>query len=79
MKITVSREDGSEEVYNDVSDYYLAVRQLHPLGVGDYLAGEYQTRSYSRGVNLRDIAKEIAQSLIELQAIMKEHSHASTT
>lgn len=70
MKIII--EDGeTQTVFEDVSDYYLAVRQLEKLGLKEGLAGEFQTRSFSAGGCLREIAKEITQALLEIQDILK--------
>jgi hypothetical protein len=66
MEIIV--KDGEyEATYRDVTDMYLAVRQAQPYKHEDAVGFEIQTRSYSRGGNVREIVKEIQQSLVELQ------------
>jgi len=67
MQITV--KDGEyEATYNDVLDFFLAVRQVQPLQNPEgKVEAEIQTRSYSRGNNLREIVKELSQAEVELQ------------
>jgi hypothetical protein len=67
MKITI--QDGEkEQVFDDVLDYYIAVRQVAPLMTKESnLAREIQTKSYSKGSALRDILKELRQSVVELE------------
>lgn len=67
MKITI--EDGEDkQVFDGVLDYYIAVRQLAPLMTkkGE-MAQEIQTKSYSKGSSVRDILKELRQSIVELE------------
>ena len=73
MQITV--KDGEyEATYNDVLDFFLAVRQVTPLQNPEgKLEAEIQTRSYSRGGNnLREIVKELRQAIVELEALMNK-------
>jgi len=67
VKITVTKDNGEEDIFDGVSDYYLAVRCPVPLTKDKKIFQEIQTRSYSSGSNLRDIIKELRQSTIELQ------------
>ena len=79
LKITIERKNENDEdiveVFQDVTDYYVAVRQLHHFEAGDGLAGEYQTRSYScQGGGLREVVKELRQSLVELDLRMSKET-----
>lgn len=73
MRIVVTTDEGSEIVYQHVTDYYLALRQMEPCKVGEDSRVSLlpETRSYSRGSNLREVVKELAQSLVEIQAYLK--------
>ena len=77
MKIIVYHDDGKEEVYQEVTDAYLAVRQHQPMASKEgQIALLPETRSYSWGNNLRELVKELYQSQTELQEIIK---NANTT
>jgi hypothetical protein len=66
MKITV--ENGRKiTVFNNVSDYYIAVRVHDPLTEGSAMITGAHTYSQSYGAALREIVKEVQQSLVELQ------------
>jgi len=75
MKITIEFDDG-EEIYQDVLDYYLVVRNATPLMSSEnkpMLSKEIVTRSYSRcseSANLRELAKELHQSHLEIQRLL---------
>jgi len=72
MKITILMDNGTEQIFNDVTDYYFAVRQLNPLMSEDKkIAILPETRSYSHGPNIRELIKELSQSLIELQDFLR--------
>jgi hypothetical protein len=71
MKITVEKDDGTVQTFDEVTDAYLSLRQAHPMMGDKGMAVELQTRSYSWGSNLREIAKELAQSLVEIQSILR--------
>lgn len=72
MKITIEADDGELTVFSDVTDYYVAVRTLKPATnkEGD-VAMLPETRSFSNGANLRELAKEIYQSYLEIQEYLK--------
>lgn len=73
MKLTIEKDDGTEEVHQNVTDYYLAVRKLEPMmDSSNELALLPETRSFSYGSNLREVAKEVAQSLVEIQDFLRE-------
>lgn len=73
MKITIEKDDKSKEVFDNVTDAYIAVRQLKPMISEDNKNTAFlpETRSYSWGDNVRELVKEIQQSIIELQDILK--------
>lgn len=72
MKITIDLDDGKKQVFQNVTDAYLAVRQLEPMqnkkGKSALLP---ETRSFSWGANLRELVKEIRQSIVELDDVLK--------
>ena len=80
MKISIEFDDGKGVTYEDVTDAYLAVRQQKPAA---NKRGEFallsETRSFSWGGNIRELAKELAQSQIELQEILKEQKHGGSS
>ena len=72
MKITIQHDDGKEEIFQDVLDAYLAVNQRHPImNKKKEIGFEFLVKSYSWGTNVRDLVKEIQQSLVELQEYLK--------
>ena len=72
MKIVVELDDEKKEVYQFVTDAYLAVRQLEPMGnKKGKVAVLPETKSYSWGPNIRELTKEVAQSLVELQELLR--------
>ena len=79
MKITIEKNDGEIEVHQDITDLYIATRQLVPgIGRDQRLIEMCIPHSYSWGPNVRELVKEITQSLIELQEYLKEHRHGGT-
>jgi len=71
MKITID-VDGKETVYDQVSDYYLAVKTMVPVAnkKGGDMALLPLIRSYSVG-DPRELIKEITQSAVELQDLLR--------
>jgi cob(I)alamin adenosyltransferase len=68
MKLTIEHDNGKTEVFQDVTDIYLACRTLKSIGTDStLLSGIPEIRSYSWGNLLRELTKEVQQSLIELQ------------
>lgn len=81
MKITLEHDDGKVEVFQNVCDLYVALRQeiikANPEEMRPALA--YETRSFSAGSNPRELIKEVRQSLDELQDYLREQrSRASS-
>jgi hypothetical protein len=79
MKITIEKDDNTSQVFEDITDAYLSIRRAEPMMSDKGMAVELQTRSYSWGSNLREIAKELSQSLVEIQSILRggRDNHAS--
>ena len=77
MKIIVYHDDGKEEVFQEVTDAYLAVRQHTPMAnkKGDMVFLP-DTRSYSWGQNLRELIKEIRESISEMEETRKNANPA---
>jgi hypothetical protein len=76
MKITIQHEDGEGgngkiEVHQNVTDYYLAVRKMEAQSDGKNISLLPETRSFSFGSHLREIAKEVAQSLLEINDFLR--------
>lgn len=79
MKIIIKKDDGTEEIFDRVSDAYLAVRQSQPMADREKRPGfEVLTKSYSWGPNLREIVKELHQSEIEIQKIINKDDHGNS-
>ena len=80
MKITIQHDDGQEEIIQDITDFYVAVR-LHKLMTtpGNIATYVEQGRSWSRGTNIRELVKEVQQSLVELQDHLREHRHGGSS
>ena len=72
MKLIFIDDSGKETVFQNVTDLYIAVRNQIPMvsKVGS-TAMLPETRSYSWGSNLRELTKEVQQSLVELQDAMR--------
>jgi hypothetical protein len=73
MKLLITHDDGKQEAFDRITDLYIAVRQE------DYMA-EAGTRklhpypkltSHSWGPNVRELVKELQQSLVELQDFLR--------
>jgi hypothetical protein len=76
MKITVEHDDGKVEVFQEVTDAYVAVRQYTPtMNKQNDIALLPETKSYSWGSNVRELLKELRQSVVELQEFI--HAHTS--
>lgn len=72
MKITIEHDNSTKDIFQDVTDCYLAIRQVtKAMNEKKETAKIIETRSYSWGQNLRDIAKELYQSWVEIQETLK--------
>lgn len=72
MKIMIEDSEGKTTVYQYVTDYYLCVRQTeHWADEGHRKVLVPATRSFSWGSNVRELVKEVAQSLVELQDFLR--------
>ena len=69
MKVTVEMDDGAVTEYHDVTDFYLALRRNH---IVDHVLTN-NTTSWSCGANVRELVKEVQQSLVELQDFLRGH------
>lgn len=73
MKLTLEHDDGKVEIFQQVSDAFVSVRQRRPSSAGDgvvtYLV---ETRSFSWGSDLRELAKELRQALIEIDDVLAD-------
>ena len=80
MTITVEDDDGKTQVFQHVTDAYLCVRQLEPMQQhnGNRMAMLPETRSFSWGSNVRELVKEIRQSLDELQDFLRGIARGSS-
>lgn len=72
MKIIVEHAEGKKEVFQYVSDAYLCVRREVPVSDGEDLSGRMETRSWSWGSDIRELVKELRQSLVELEDILRQ-------
>ncbi len=75
MKLTIEHDDGrSPEVFQYVTDLYIVVRQKEPvLAWKDkkQVDSVIRTRSFSWGSDVRELVKELQQSLVELQDFLR--------
>lgn len=77
MKITVEADDGTAEVYQNVTDALVVYRSTTPVKTRDgHVAPLPETRSRSWGGELRELVKEAAQALDELRVILRERQRA---
>lgn len=78
MKLTIELDDGKEIVHQNITDMYVAVRKLEPMqskrGKPAVLP---ETTSFSFGSNVRELVKEVAQSLVELQDFLRNNVRSS--
>jgi hypothetical protein len=80
MKIVFTDSEGIEHVFENITECYLAVRQTIPvMNNKKKVAYLPETKSYSWGPNLRELAKEISQSIIEIQNILKDGAKNANT
>lgn len=82
MKITIEKDNGTKEVFQNVTDLYLAVRQKEPVFAYkdmNQVDSIVQVRSYSWGENLRELVKELQQSLVELQDFLREKRNGGSS
>lgn len=78
MKIVIHHDNKKKETFKDVTDYYLAVRRLEPMMDKKMKQAILpETRSFSYGNNVRELVKEVSQSLVELQEFLKNQNGSS--
>lgn len=73
MRVTVEKDNGETEVFQHLTDVYIAYRQQERVADKDNLAIVLKTssRSYSWGSEIRELVKEVQQSLNELQDFLR--------
>ncbi len=80
MIITIEHDDGTTEIFKEVTDFYIAYRALKSVASTDGLLYPIpEVRSFSWGGRLREITKEITQSLIELQDKLREFRNGGSS
>jgi transcriptional regulator with PAS, ATPase and Fis domain len=68
MKITIEHNDGKETVFEQATDLYVCVRLLESAQEEDGRPLVLpETRSFSWGGNVRELVKELRQSVVELE------------
>ena len=80
MRLTIEKDDGKTEVFQNITDLYIAYRQESKVvGLKDNFVNIISaTRSHSWGNNLRELVKELQQSLVELQDYLREQRYGGT-
>lgn len=79
MKITIEHDDKKTEVFQNVTDAYLAVVQRHDvMDTASQVGFEMRTQSYSWGGRMRDLIKELRQSEVELQNIINKQNNGNS-
>lgn len=71
MKVTIEDSTGKQEVFTSITDLYIAYRQTNLVATDGTLHEVVHSRSHSWGTNLRELVKEVQQSLVELQDYLK--------
>jgi len=73
MKIVITMDDKTEKVYQNITDYYVCVRQLEPMqGKKGKMAMLPETKSFSHSTGkIRELLKEIRQSIEEIQDVIR--------
>lgn len=81
MKLTVELDDGTTEVYQNLTDLYVSYRYTDLVAEkgADHLVRVQFSRSRSWGGNLRELVKEVAQSLVELQDHLRGSRHGGSS
>jgi hypothetical protein len=75
MRVIIEKDDGTQEVFQRACDVYIAVRQEeHKLFESDKLGLFIKTTSHSYGSNIRELVKELQQSLVELQDYLRKNN-----
>jgi O-succinylbenzoate synthase len=69
--VSVEQDDGQVTVYQYVTDVYIALRQEEPAQRDGLLTIITKVSSSSWGANVRELVKEVQQSLVELQDFLK--------
>jgi len=73
MKLTIELDNGKTEVFQNVTDLYIAIKQTSRVSVENELVNYISsTASYSWGSDVRELVKEITQSQIELQDHLRD-------
>jgi hypothetical protein len=80
VKIAVIMDDDTQIIYQNVTDAFLVARVDEPLLTPDaqYSARTF-TKSNSWGSNPRELVKEAAQAVLELQDYLREHRHGNSS
>lgn len=71
MRVIIEKDTGEKEVFQDVSDIYLAIRQDIWVGKDARAFPTWKVHSFSWGGNVRELVKELQQSLVELQDFLR--------
>lgn len=75
MRITIEKDDGSEQVFQDVTDYAINVRQWIPGLRNETPTSILAIRSFSHTSSkggLREVIKEMRQSILEMQRLLEK-------
>lgn len=76
MRIIIEHDDGRDnEIFDNVTDLFVAVRQIITGTVQDKPAFVNETRSHSWGPHVRELTKEVQQALVELQDFLRSERH----
>lgn len=81
MRVTIEKDNGETEVFQDITDLYIAYRITKRYGIETFpmVTTIQETRSHSWGANLRELVKEVTQSLVELQDFLREQRNGGTS
>lgn len=72
MQVTIKHDDGKEEVFLNVTDAYLAVRQpIAARGSKDEAVSLMTCSGHLWGSSPREVVKEMQQGVVELQDYLR--------
>jgi len=81
MKLIVEKDNGEREVFQNITDLYIAARYPKPLAHEEFgLHANIVTTSHSwASGNFRDVVKEVRQSLVELEDHFREKRNGGSS
>lgn len=81
MRVIIEKDNGVEEVFQNITDLYIAYRQTELVNrqQDKFAIQRTVTKSHSWGSNVRELVKEVTQSLVELQDFLREQRNGGSS